>query len=214
MDTSQDKLELDHLLYATPDVDATVAELEERFGVPFGSGGHHPGWGTRNRILPLGDRLYLEVIGPDEAQVARGVRPLMDADRLEAPGLRWWAVRPFLMPLTCGEFETAGFVPGEVVEGRRTLEDGSELSWQITDPRVRLLDGLIPLVIDWGMSRVHPGDDPAAAVVLTDFRLEHPDHERLGPVFRTLDLPTIHPGPVPALAATFETPNGTVVLRT
>lgn len=214
MGPAQDKLELDHLLYATPDVDATVAELEERFGVPFGPGGRHPGWGTRNRILPLGDRLYLEVIGPDEEQVARGVEPLMEAHRLDGPGLRWWAVRPFLMPLTCGEFETAGFVPGEVVEGRRELEGGGVLTWQITDPRVRLLDGLLPLVIDWGMSEVHPGDDPAAAVVLRDFRLEHPDHPRLSPLFQSLDLPPVHPGEAPGLVATFETPNGTVELRT
>lgn len=210
---SQDKLELDHLLYATPDVDRTVAELEEAFGVCFAGGGRHPGWGTRNRILPLGDRRYLEVIGPDEAQADSGTEPILGVDRLEGPSLRWWAIRPFLMPLTCGEFETAGFVPGEVMTGRRALEDGSELSWQITDPRVRLLDGLLPLVIDWGMESRHPGEPGTPGVSLVEFRLEHPEHARLDPVFQTLDLVPVHPGDAPALIARFETPRGTVTLR-
>jgi hypothetical protein len=210
---SQGTLELDHLLYATPDVDATVAELEERFGVPFAGGGTHPGWGTRNRILPLGDRIYLEVIGPDEAQAGASGDPILEVDRLEAPSLRWWAIRPFLMPLTCGEFETAGFVPGQIVDGRRTLPDGSELNWTITDPHVRLMDGLIPLVIDWGTSTRHPGDGGTPGVSLAGLRLEHPEHERLSALFGTMGLPRVHPGSGPALIATFDTPKGPVELR-
>jgi len=204
-------LELDHLLYATPDVDATVAELQSRFGVPFRGGGRHPGWGTRNRILPLGDRTYLEVIGPDEAQAGTGTPPILGVDRLVEPRLAWWAVRPFLMPLTCGEFETVGFVPGEVVTGRRVRDDGSELSWQVTDPRVRLLDGILPLVIDWE-GEAHPGAEDSG-VTLRSLRLEHPDHELLAPRFADLGLPAVHPGPAPALIAIFDAPGGEVTLR-
>ena len=213
MGPSQDKLELDHLLYATPDVDATVAELEERFGVSFAGGGTHPGWGTRNRILPLGNRLYLEVIGPDEAQADAEYDPILEVHRLTAPSLAWWAIRPFLMPLTCGEFETAGFVPGQVVDGRRTLPDGGELTWTITDPRVRLMDGLIPLVIDWGTSTRHPGDGGTPGVSLSSLRLEHPENVRLGELFGTMGLPEVHPGEAPAIITTFDTPNGSVELR-
>lgn len=204
-------LALDHLLYATPDVDATVAALEARLGVPFAPGGSHPGWGTRNRILPLGRDRYLEVIGPDEAQPEAAGARILDVDRLDSPRMAWWAVRPFLMPLTCGEFETAGYVPGEVVEGRRKLPSGDTLVWQITDPRVRLEDGLLPLVIDWE-GAAHPGAD-ASGVELADVRLEHPEHARLTATFRDLGLPAVHPGEAPALIVTLDTPNGVVTLR-
>lgn len=203
-------LELDHLLYATPDVDATVADLEARFGVSFSPGGRHPGWGTRNAILPLGNRLYLEVIGPDEAQPEAEGRRIVGVDRLSEPRLAWWAVRPFLMPLTCGEFETAGFVPGPVIEGRRERADGTTLVWQITNPRVRLLDGLLPLVIDWE-GAAHPGAADSG-VTLKEFVLRHPDHGSLSPTFVELGLPKVDPGEAPALEATFATPNGLVTL--
>jgi hypothetical protein len=213
MHPESEPLELDHLLYATPDVDATVAELEERFGVEFQAGGRHPAWGTRNRILPLGDRLYLEVIGPDASSPPPEGGRILEVDRLEGPSLRWWAVRPFLLPLTCGEFETAGYVPGEIIQGHRELEGGGELGWQMTDPHVRLLDGLLPLVIDWDYGSAHPGDDGTPGVKLTEFRLEHPDHEALAPVFGHLRLYTVHSGDAPALIARFDTPNGPVELR-
>jgi len=211
---SHEPLELDHLLYATPDVDATVTELEERFGVAFAGGGRHPDWGTRNRILPLGNRLYLEVIGPDEARDDMDGKRILGVDRLEAPSLMWWAVRPFLLPLTCGEFETAGYVPGEIIQGRRELADGSTLAWQMTDPHVRLLDGLLPLVIDWDYDSGHPGDAETPGITLEDLRLEHPDHAELGTSFLHLGLPEVRAGEAPALIATFTTPNGTVELRT
>lgn len=214
MRAGPEPLELDHLLYATPDVDATVAELEARFGVEFRPGGRHPDWGTRNRILPLGDRLYLEVIGPDASRPAPDGGRILGVDGLAAPTLRWWAVRPVRLSLTRGDFEAAGYVPGEIIQGRRELEGGGELAWRMTDPHVRLVDGLLPLVIDWGYGSAHPGDDGVPGVSLADFRLEHPDHEELADVFVNIGLPTVHSGEAPALVATFETPNGAVELRT
>lgn len=205
-------LALDHLLFATPDVDETTRDLEERFGVAFGPGGRHLQWGTRNRILSLGDDLYLEVIGPDEEQPGMAGRRILDLDRLETPRLAWYAVRPVVIEETTGALVAAGFTPGEVVHGRRELPDGGELSWQMTTPYVRLLEGLVPIVIRWGPDSTHPGSVPTPGVSLAEFRIESPNASRLSPTFARIGLPEVVRGECSRLVATFDTPQGRVAL--
>jgi len=62
-------MELDHVLIRVPDLTASAAEFERRHGLASIEGGRHAGWGTANRIVPLGDT-YLElvaVVDDDEA---------------------------------------------------------------------------------------------------------------------------------------------------
>ena len=69
--TSPLTLELDHVLIAVADLEAAARELEARHGLTSIEGGRHEGFGTANRIVPLGDT-YLELIAVvDEAEAAQ-----------------------------------------------------------------------------------------------------------------------------------------------
>jgi hypothetical protein len=52
--------QIDHLVFAAPDLEDGVNEVEARFGVRAGDGGQHLGQGTHNKLLALGPTTYLE----------------------------------------------------------------------------------------------------------------------------------------------------------
>src|SRR2546423_12089635 len=85
---------IDHMVYATPDLDAAVEWVAVALGVRPTPGGRHPGLGTCNALLDLGGGAYLEIIGVEgEAGAAPdGPRPF-GLDHLFGPRLAAWAVK-------------------------------------------------------------------------------------------------------------------------
>src|SRR3954453_3346382 len=64
-------VQLDHALIAVHDLVPAARELQARHGLASLEGGRHPGWGTANRIVPLGET-YLELVAiVDEDEAAR-----------------------------------------------------------------------------------------------------------------------------------------------
>jgi catechol 2,3-dioxygenase-like lactoylglutathione lyase family enzyme len=87
-------MRIDHVIYATRDLDRAAARLESQLGVTAVRGGRHEGLGTHNLILPLGGG-YLELLAvcdPDEA--ARSVLGAALQARIEqrGEGLMGWVV--------------------------------------------------------------------------------------------------------------------------
>ncbi|MER7368253.1 VOC family protein [Nonomuraea wenchangensis] len=167
-------MELDHLVYATPDLDATVAELERRLGVRAAVGGRHPGLGTRNRLVGLGGRSYLEIIGPDpEQDDPAGPRPFL-IDELDRAALVAWAVAVTDLDAAVARARAQGYDPGEPRDMSRRTPSGDLLAWRLTPPERAGHGGLVPFLIDWGAAR-HPTEDDLPRVELVSLTVAHPD---------------------------------------
>lgn len=204
---------LDHLVYATPDLDATVHDLERQLGVRPSVGGRHPGLGTRNALLSLGARVYLEIVGPDPDQPAPDTPRWFGIDALDAPRLVTWCAAASNLPSLHARAAASGIMLGAVRDGGRVRPDGVALSWQVTSPFTVLEHGLVPFFIDW-LDSPHPADSAAGGVSLVAFAAEHPAPDTLRAVYAALDLDLpVRAAETAALVAILEGPNGRVTLR-
>lgn len=202
---------LDHLVYATPDLEATTRDLESRLGVRASAGGQHPGRGTHNALISIGPQIYLEIIGPDPLQPE--IRPVwFGIDQLTAPKLITWAVRVDDLEAYVKEISPDAKV-GAVRSGSRKTPDGTTLSWQLTEPQIVQGVGLVPFLIEWN-SRRHPADSAIAGPSLVQLRIEHPEPKLIRQQLNTLRLEVaIQQGSSPALVAIFEGANDLLELR-
>jgi hypothetical protein len=204
---------VDHLVYATPDVERSVDELATLLGVRAAPGGRHQGRGTRNALIALSDTSYLEIIGPDPAQAASQPPRWFGIGDLTAPRLVTWAIKGSDLQSIVANAAGAGVHVGEVGEGRRLRADGVELAWAYTDPTVIVGDGLVPFFIDWRDSS-HPATTAPRGPTLVRLRAEHPVPVAIRTALSALeiDLP-LSQGPAARLVATLSTPHGQVNLE-
>ncbi len=145
-------LRVDHVVRAVPDLDLEGERLLASFGLASVAGGVHPGWGTANRIVPLG-ATYLELIAvADPGAAEASVFGRAVADRASGGG-GWLA-----LCLADDHLEaTARRLSLEVRPGARTLPDGRTIRWRgagLEDPR-RTPD--LPFFIEWESNDLHPG---------------------------------------------------------
>jgi Glyoxalase-like domain len=203
---------VDHLVYATSDLNRGIEDIETLLGVRATPGGRHPGRGTRNALLALGGTRYLEILAPDPDQPSPAEPWAFAVDGLESPRLVAWAAKGEDLQRLVSESARKGVRLGEVASGSRKSPGGVVLSWTFTNPRV-LAGGLIPFLIDWGQSP-HPAQTSPRGATLVALRAEHPDVAAVRRMLEVLgiDLP-VAAGPKPALIALIDCPKGKVELR-
>lgn len=204
---------VDHLLFATPDLDAGVDLVEDLIGIRASTGGRHIGLGTRNALISLGPASYLEIIAPDPDQTSYRKPRLLGIDELKAPRLVTWVAKGNDLEQLASKDLSGGLRLGEVLSGSRMNPDGVKLTWHFTDPFTVIARGIIPFFINWGQSP-HPATQAATGASLIGFRAEHPEPEHVRALLDQLGLNLpVFSGPKATLIATIECPKGRVELR-
>jgi Glyoxalase-like domain len=202
---------IDHLVHATPDLDATVAELAGR-GLVLSPGGAHDGLGTRNALADLGGGAYLEVIGPDLEQPEPAQPRPFGIDGLREPRLVAWAVLVADLDAAVAAARSRGHDPGAARDMARLRGDGVRLAWRLTPPPAAVPE-VVPFLIAWGDTE-HPSRTAVRGARLESFTAAHPNptdvRARLA-ALGVMDL-AVEPAPAPALRAVIATPSGSVEL--
>jgi Glyoxalase-like domain len=206
---------VDHLVYGSPDLDLGIAEIARLTGVRPSYGGQHVGLGTHNALASLGGRTYLEVIAPDPAQPAPGVKLPFGIGALGAPSLRAWAAAPGDLDSAVRRGRAAGVDYRDVTSQARQLPDGRQARWRLST-RASEADGVevLPFLIDWGTG-VHPSDDAPAGLRLRELRITAPDPGGVEARLRAVGIQlAVHEATDPEIEAVVVAPDGReVVLR-
>jgi hypothetical protein len=202
--------ELDHLLWAAPD----LAEGERAFaritGVVPAGGGSHPGFGTRNNLASLGSGVYFEIISPDPAQPEFGRRAERIA-RLPAPSMHTFAVRGNDLEGFRRAASELGLKSSEPISMSRRRSDGVMLKWRVTYIEDEGWGDLIPFLIDWQDSE-HPSKTAPGGCALREFRVLHPDAAALAEIYRRLGIPVaVARAPAAGYLVRLDTPEGEAV---
>lgn len=182
--------DLDHILLGVSDLDKGIEWFEKRSGVRAAVGGVHPGRGTRNALLALGPRRYLEIIAPDPQQAGTRASKEYWAARLTSllePRLIGWAAHTGDLAAIARSAAAASIATDEPRDGSRARPDGKVLRWKsfgLNDDR----DGLLPFFIEWSRDTVHPSQDAPSGCKLLSFIAESPHAEQVSSDARSLGL--------------------------
>ncbi|MGH9786046.1 MAG: VOC family protein [Terriglobia bacterium] len=209
---------VDHLAFGINDLDEGIAWLERMTGVKAVIGGSHPGWGTRNALISLGGRQYLEIIAPDPAQTV--YKPLnfqTDLRILRQPRLIFWAAATSdIAAIAENALRMALPIVGPI-EGSRARPDGRVLQWKALLVRNKFAVQAaepIPFFIEWAAGSVHPSQDSPKGCELLSLEFEHPDPVGLLNALKSLGIEARATQARNArLRATLKTPKGAVELN-
>jgi hypothetical protein len=204
---------VDHLLLGTNDLDRGIAWVEQRTGVKAVVGGSHPGRGTRNALVGLGGRQYLEIIAPDPAQPSGNLR--RNLRTLAEPRLIAWAAATADLDGLARRIRGRGH-QAEVQDGSRARPDGRALKWRTLAVQSNLARAdvdPIPFFIEWAPGSIHPSSDSPTGCELAAFEFEHADPTALEAVLAALEIDaSVRKAADVRLVAALSTPRGRVVL--
>jgi hypothetical protein len=210
-------MRLDHIVFAAGPggLAGTAERLSGLLGEDFQDGGVHPRFGTRNRIMPLTDRTYLELVevldhpASDKAPFGQAVRARSE---LGGGWLGWVVAVDDITPLE----ERLG---RSAVNGNRHRPDGTELHWKQLGVKGLQAVPQLPFFVQWeSNSAEHPSTGASGGISLESLEIAGDParvSEWLGqPVERPLEevkVDWVAPNGTPGIVAvTFQTPNGLV----
>jgi hypothetical protein len=205
---------VDHLLLAIDDLDRGIDWVEKNLGIKASVGGSHPGVGTRNALLSLGDKHYLEIISIDPEQKTYGFP--VDVRTIQEPQLVMWAASTSDIQRVVQNATDAGIKMMGPFEGSRNRPDGKTLKWKSAfaqlEFRVNNIDP-IPFFIQWDVDSIHPSTDSAKGCHLKAFEMEHPKANEVQKTLRALGLDVkVTQSQNTKLIATLDTPKGELKL--
>lgn len=199
---------VDHVILGIDDLQKGIEELESRTGVRAEFGGAHPGRGTQNALISLGEHHYLEILAPNPKE--KGSEMAGELRKLAALTPVGWAARANDLPATQRLLRSHGAQTGEIRPGARKRPDGTRLAWKTLD-YTSPASPLLPFFIEWDHATAHPSATSPEGCRLADLILEDPNPAVLRDALRAADVGVeVREGKESRIHLSLACPKGTV----
>ena len=213
------KTRLDHIVVGASSLERGAEYVEKTLGVQVPDGGEHAMMGTHNKVMTLGNGVYLEIIAanskmaPPERPRWFGLDdPSVIASLERSPRLLTWAINTTDLHKLTAESD---IVVGEIQQAER-----GDLRWKValTDDGRLSAAGFFPLCIQW-LVDFHPSERMADLQCrLLNINIRHRRASWLRKCLESIgadQLVTVEgceDFEVSHLAATIQTPSGECVI--
>lgn len=149
---------VDHLVYCVPNLEKGIDELSEKLGVRAVIGGKHIYQGTKNALIKIGAKCYLEILAVDEENLTITGERWMGIDLISEAKLTRWSTN--ILNLNEDRKIVADYNSklAQFKEGSRLTPDGQQLQWVMSTPLAEPEVEPVPFLLDWSKSAVHPTD--------------------------------------------------------
>jgi hypothetical protein len=205
---------VDHLVYTTPNLEATIDDLEAKLGVRPVFGGYHDTQGTKNALINLDNGAYLEILAADDDNTAISPPRWMGVDALTKAQMTRWALKSEDLSDDSQLLKQYDENMGTVFAGSRQNAAGDWLRWKMLLPLATPEVELTPFFVDWRTSDVHPHDVlPDMGCSLVELYATHPEPEMIMARLENLGVKLrVEKGTRVALRAKIKCPKGIIEL--
>ena len=202
---------IDHIMWATPELESGCNEFEKLTGIRPVFGGKHPGFGTHNALASLDNDRYIEILSLDPEQTS--AHPIAkQIGQYKQSAIFAFHIKRQELEDVAVIYRNAGIECPEPVHLERQRPDGEVLKWRLLIPAPSIFGRAIPIFIDW-MDAAHPARSAPAGCELNNFEVGYPDNIELEKLYEKLEVGIpVHHSDEAIATATLTTPKGEVTL--
>lgn len=195
-------------------MDAAISGFEKSLGVQPIFGGFHTSFGTKNALVSLGKDCYLELLASDDTNTKASRPRWMGIDMLRTNKITRWAMKSNELEGDSTILKSMNPEMGSIRGGSRNVSNGGLLQWDLIMPLPHPEVELLPFMVDWAKSEIHPADDiPDMGCKLIQLYGTHPTPQKFVTIFEQLkiDFP-IKTSTEIKINALIECPNGRIII--
>jgi len=187
-------IQIDHVIWAVPDLDRGVEQFKQMSGVEPIGGGVHPGRGTRNSLVSAGENMYLEIIAPDPAQMPLdpAANPVQvfahEISQMAEPEVDMFAFSAVDLRAVVEKGRELGLEVVGPTPGQRMTPEGVLIQWSHVDFVGHGFGQFVPFALNW-LDSPHPSTTSPQGTTIEGITVEHPRADELRRIYEGLGIP-------------------------